>query len=444
DLFNARATWAEVLEPHGWKKGNAGRWFRPGGNRESAFEMPETNNLWVFSTSTALPFEKALSKYAAYAVLNCGGDFSKAAGELAQKGYCVPKQEPQKARRAEIVTTPQIGARKQFTVASTKELMAKEFEPLQWAIDDLLPEGLTILAGAPKLGKSWLSLDIALAVSRGEKVMGGYATNKGEVLYLALEDSERRLQSRLNVIAEEERTADNAELFCSPDFPNMLSGGLECLEEFLKAHPNCRLVIIDTLAKFLPPNERGSNAYQADYKVMGVLQKLAMTFGVAILGVHHVRKQKSSDAFDDVSGSAGITGAADSSWLLKRGRNETTGTLMVTGRDIEEAEFSAEFDKDNCRWKLLGDATQDKRRRHLQILHDAFQNEQFSRSSAETFLRLSTAQAKRVLASMYQSGYLTRESTGTVGKKTHHYRLTEKIGQLIIKKQRDIFGAIRQ
>lgn len=93
DLFNARATWAEVLEPHGWRSQRPSRWIRPGGNRDSAQVVVNGTRLWVFTSSTELPSEKALSKFAVYTLLTHKGDFAAATKALAQQGYCKPKDE---------------------------------------------------------------------------------------------------------------------------------------------------------------------------------------------------------------------------------------------------------------------------------------------------------------------------------------------------------------
>lgn len=459
DLFNQKATWQEILEQHGWKpeQGSSTRWCRPGSSRASGRVTSNGNYFYTWSSSVAeLPFEKAVSKYALYAFLNCGGDFKEASRRLASAGYCKPREQKPKAREQKAQKREQEPPSNEqasqeceqqqptqrIEPEPIKTLMAKEFAPLSWAVQDLLPEGLTIIASAPKTGKSWLSLDIALAVSRGEKVLGGYATTKGEVLYLALEDSERRLQNRLQAIASEERTNDNASLYCLTDIAGMLLGGMAALDQWLTEHPDCRLVIIDTLAKFMPPADRGVNAYHAEYAIVSKLQKLAMKHRVALLGVHHVRKQKSSDVFDETSGSAGMTGPADALWILKRPRTEKMGTLTVTGRDIEESEFSIGFDQETLTWSILGDARQEKKRSQLQALNDAFGQDSFTRNMAELVLGVSTAQAKRIMTSLYQGGYVSRESVGTVGKKTHHYTLTEKIGEYVMlkNKQQDIFS----
>ena len=82
------------------------------------------------------------------------------------------------------------------SLITAKELQETEFPPVSWVVRDLIPEGLTILAGKPKLGKSWLALQMGLGVATGGEVLGR-SVEQGAVLYAALEDNLRRLKSRL-------------------------------------------------------------------------------------------------------------------------------------------------------------------------------------------------------------------------------------------------------
>jgi hypothetical protein len=145
------------------------------------------------------------------------------------------------------------------------------------------------------------------------------------------------------------------------------------VENWIKGQKNARLVIVDTLAQFRPRASRGDTLYSADYAAIAGLQKLASTYNIADLIVHHDRKADADDPFDTVSGSLGITGAADTILILKR---QSSGvTLYVRGRDIEESEKALQFDKVSCRWAVLGDAADvhrsDERKRILEVLTDS-------------------------------------------------------------------------
>ena len=204
--------------------------------------------------------------------------------------------------------------------------------PVRWVVPDLLPAGLSILAGASKAGKSWLCLWLCLQIARGGQVWGRQVSSQ-PVLYLCLEDTFNRIQSRLLQIDGEGGS------------PNLLfqtrSGGIG-------------LVVIDTLQKVRSVEPSGS-AYAADYRDMSALKQLADAHRICILLVHHLRKQGAEDPFAQISGSTGLMGAADTIWLLQRQRMSPTARLQVTGRDVESRVLTLEFN--GCLWDLLEEAT---------------------------------------------------------------------------------------
>jgi len=438
DLFEAKATWAQILQPKGWRQSAPGRWVRPGGKRDSAMEILGGKKLWCFSSSVGeLPFEQAVSKFATYAMLHHEGNFQKAAKQLAADGF-KPKQ-PEKKQRSEVMdfSPEQEEPRYQLPTLQLSDLMKSRFPAPRWAIEDMLPEGLTILAGAPKIGKSYMALDISISLSAGDPVLGHYQTSQGEALYLSLEDNNRRLQQRVNQISPDyAKTSNNTKLHLCTEIPNMSEGGIVALEQWLDNHPDCRLVIIDTLAKFLPPSDNKANAYQADYQALGRLQKLALKHGIALVVVHHVRKMKATDVLDEVSGSAGFTGAADAIWVLKRARTESTGTMLITGRDVDEIQLSATFDKETSKWTLDGDARQDARRKTLISLYGQFREQPFTYEAARTPLNgCSLRHATRIVGGLVDSGYATKmEDTSTTDTKFKplQFTLTERVPELLL------------
>lgn len=230
-------------------------------------------------------------------------------------------------------------------------LLVKTYEAPKYVVPGLIAVGLTILAGKPKIGKSWLALSIVIAVALGQRVLDYADTDPAKVLYLALEDSEARLQDRLKKIAPNLTEADNAHFYC--EWNRVEEGGLLALERWLMQHPECRLVMIDTLAKVrrIPKN---NNSYYEDYAAVSALKEIADKFKIAIVVVHHVRKQESSDAFDLISGTNGITGSADTNIVLVRDRNSVDGVLHITGRDVIEQELALSYT--DCVWKILGKA----------------------------------------------------------------------------------------
>ncbi|MFF1822077.1 AAA family ATPase [Kribbella sp. NPDC058245] len=236
-------------------------------------------------------------------------------------------------------------------------LMAEEFAPPRWAVPSLIPEGLSLLAGAPKAGKSWLALNLALGIAAGGRVLGEVAVDAGEVLYLALEDTPRRLQSRMGKILGAEPAP--AGLTLLTEFPTLPGGGADAIRGWLDTRPNARMVVIDVFAKMRGETPSGISPYDADYLAMGRAKSIADTYGIAVVLVHHLRKMAADDFTAELSGTNGIVGAADTIMALKRPRGEADGVLHITGRDVDEAERAMRFDSDNGTWELLAGAAVD-------------------------------------------------------------------------------------
>jgi hypothetical protein len=233
--------------------------------------------------------------------------------------------------------------------------MNSQFLPPRWAIDGIIPEGGSLLAGRPKAGKSWFLLNLALSIASGGVALGKVKVEKGEVLYLALEDGQRRLQRRLRKLLEKQGMTIPSGIFFATDWPRAGNGGIEALEKWIEAHAWTRLIIIDTMARFRPANSLRGDHYSEDYAAMGEVQKVALNRGVAILGVTHTRKPKpggDADPLDEVQHSSGLTGAADAVLVLKRPRMSRTATLFITGRDVEEREIPLAVDEQFCLWRI--------------------------------------------------------------------------------------------
>ncbi|GAA4051174.1 AAA family ATPase [Nonomuraea soli] len=237
------------------------------------------------------------------------------------------------------------------------ELMAMTFPKVRWAVPGILAEGLILFAGPPKVGKSWLSLGTAVAVASGGKALEAIDVEPGPVLYLALEDTPRRLQNRMGKILGGRSAPKNLTLATS--CPPLPSGGEKAIAGWLDRNPGARLVVIDVFAKVKGIPAPGLSAYEADYAAMGHAKRLADTFGVAIVLVHHVRKMGSDDFLEQVSGTNGLAGAADSTLVLKRARGTADGVLHVTGRDVEEAEYALSFQPAAGAWHLLDGPPED-------------------------------------------------------------------------------------
>jgi RecA-family ATPase len=174
---------------------------------------------------------------------------------------------------------------------TAKALQTKTFAPLRIILPGLIPEGVTIVAGKPKIGKSWLLFDICLAVAGDRFVLGEMKPVQGDVLYLALEDNQRRLKKRTDKILQSTVAPESLEIHT--EWRRVDQGGLEDIEAWCKEHPKRRLISIDTLAKIRPIMGRSEQAYAADYRAIEGLQKLAGKYQVGIVLNHHLRKATS-------------------------------------------------------------------------------------------------------------------------------------------------------
>ena len=232
---------------------------------------------------------------------------------------------------------------------SADDLMDMQFPDSPELIEKVLGKGLYILAGAPKIGKSWLVLWIAHCVSVGAPVWE-LKTKKCDVLYLSLEDTYQRLQRRLVEVSG----GETGSLTIATD-AELLGGGLEeQLSSFLQEHPETKFIIIDTLQK-IRQLSGDTYSYAGDYSTMAALKQIADRFGLTILLVHHTRKQKSSDAMEKISGTTGLMGCADGSLVLeKESRLGSQGSLTITSREHPDMKLLLDFDKDAKTWKFIG------------------------------------------------------------------------------------------
>lgn len=237
------------------------------------------------------------------------------------------------------------------------ELLGLDLPPMRWSVPGLVPEGATLFVGKPKLGKSWLALDISIAVAIGGVALGTRPVEEGDVLYMALEDNRRRLRKRLEKLLAGGEAPER--LHIATEWPRMNEGGEEALKRWLEAHPDACLVVVDILKRVRPRTPPNRGVYDADYEALEAMQRLAAAHGVAILVVHHTRKLAAADPVDEVSGSTGLSGGADGILVLKRDRGRADAYLHVTGREIEEeVELALRWDAELASWRLVGDAEQ--------------------------------------------------------------------------------------
>lgn len=231
-----------------------------------------------------------------------------------------------------------------FNTINCEELMTEPLKPIEFVVDNLITQGLFILAGAPKIGKSWLALDICLSVAKGELVLNA-KTSQGTALYLCLEDSRIRIQNRLYEMTDE--PTDQLHFALIAD--TIGSGLEEQIEKFISKHHNTKIIFIDTLQKIR--SDSLDSTYVTDYKELSVLKSIADRRSIAIVLVHHLRKTKDADPFNMISGTTGLSGCVDGSFVLSESkRGSRNATLYCVGRDIENREIELKFDSEQHRW----------------------------------------------------------------------------------------------
>jgi hypothetical protein len=238
---------------------------------------------------------------------------------------------------------------------SMEALQPMTFEPIKYVVPGVIVEGLTLLAGKPKIGKSWLLLHAGIAVASGGFTLGDIHCIEGDVLDLALEDNLRRVQARATKLLGIARKWPKRMVVCC-EWPRLAEGGLDEIKHWIEQAEHPRLVIIDTLAMVKTPKTKVQTQYEADYGSVTELRRLANQHNVAIVLVHHLRKADADDALDTVSATLGLTGAVDTVIVLKR---DTTGTIVMhgRGRDLIDVEKAMTFDKESCLWRIAGDAS---------------------------------------------------------------------------------------
>jgi hypothetical protein len=254
-----------------------------------------------------------------------------------------------------------------FTAA---ELAQRTYPELEWYVAGWMAIGLAILAGRSKIGKSWLAFALALDIAGGATTLGNITTRQCEVLYLALEDSGRRLQSRMRMLLGDQPAPEGLHIELA--WPRLAVGGcLTKLDAWLDQHPACRVVIIDTFGKIRGQwGEQRKNAYQADYDEVGLLHQYAHRRNIVLVLVHHTRKAGADDVFDMISGTTGIIGAADTLLVLQRKRDDVMGTLSLTGRDVQgDGDYAVSFDQTTGRWTVVGKAAEVKAEREQSAVY---------------------------------------------------------------------------
>ena len=298
-----------------------------------------------------------------------------------------------------------------FRRTNTNVIMASAFDPIKWIVPDYLPEGFSVLAGRQKLGKTWLAIDWALAVATGGIAMGTISVEAGDVLYVDLENGQRRIQRRINALYPPGlKLPDLSRLEWVTDAPALDKGFVDALEDWRVSVDSPRLVVIDVLQRIKPVGNPARNSYENDYSAWAPLQAWAMKNGIAVVGLHHTRKGGADDPLEALSGSNGLSACADTTLVLDR---DSSGiTLFVRGRDVEEKKSALVFNAGS--WLLTGDAAEvrrtDERTQILDALRDA--DAEMSPSDLAAATGMSNTNLRQLLSKMAKAGDVVKSGRG--------------------------------
>lgn len=240
-------------------------------------------------------------------------------------------------------------------VVSARALYKHKFEVVPFTIKDILPPGTMLLAGKPKTYKSWLALNLAIAVASGGKAMSKYEATPGDVLYIDLEMGAARIHKRLHVVSP---NADPPRgLKFATKWPPVGEGFETWLRDYLKSHPYTRLVVIDTMVGIRAPRKRYEDPYEADKRFAQSLTNLCQDYRISMLLIHHSRKADGSDVLDDISGSTGLPGGVDNTAILRLVKGKRgAGELFLRGRDIEiQGDLNLKWDQRLAQWNAVDD-----------------------------------------------------------------------------------------
>ena len=265
---------------------------------------------------------------------------------------------------------------KEFTpleISSLKELSEKDIPQVEPLIENFLPgKGVFLFCGSSKIGKSWLALQLGIKITTGTPLWN-FDTVKNDIMYLCLEDGERRLQERMFKMSRE-----YPDEFHYTTKAGLIGKGLEeQLEHMLEEFPRVKLIIIDTFAavRSIIPASVSNNPYNVEYQTVNSLHNIAEEHDIVILLIHHVRKTKSEDPYEDILGTNGLFGASDGAFIFrKKDYTDTDVQLHLKNRDMEERVLTIRFDKKTYNWELINDNTP---------IEDALQNDEDVRKTVE-------------------------------------------------------------
>ncbi|MCF8428405.1 MAG: helicase RepA family protein [Bacteroidia bacterium] len=275
---------------------------------------------------------------------------------------------------------------------SLHELKNTNFPETNFFVKPFLPEGLTILGGKPKIGKSFFALQLAYCIAKGINFMGKFPCKKSNVYLIPYEDNERRISNRLKESSYKNRMPKNVLIpKYASRFPQIKKGGYEALVKIISKKV-ADVIIIDTMVRFLG-DAGGKLNYSEDYEISAKLQSLASMKHVSILLIHHTTKKESTDPFDDLQGSVGYQASADSLVVMRRIGSDCQ--LGVRGRDYQESYYGIKFSSVHKKWKLKGDVVEYGLSRELQTILKIFKTDhkkEFATSEIQKLIKDASVQ----------------------------------------------------
>jgi AAA domain len=306
---------------------------------------------------------------------------------------------------------------------TAEQLRIMKFGPFSWIVPEIVPaEGVTLLCSRPKFGKSWLAYDLCIGATMNRFILGEIKPAQGGVLYLALEDSRRRLQRRTTKLLPTFGGKWSEKLTITTKWRRLHEGGLDDIRDWhedTKAKGDDPIaVVIDVLAKVRKPTGN-KPVYESDYEALTGLHQLSHELGVAIVVVHHTRKMASDDLMETVNGSYGLVGAVDTVIVMA---NKGGGAVLdVRGRDVESAELAIQFCKNSCRWTILGAAADvlqsDQRKAIIAVLTDNGEPMRINELAAATSMKRNPLEI--LLGRMVKDGLIKRTSPGRYAHKDY-------------------------
>jgi len=255
------------------------------------------------------------------------------------------------------------------------QILTEKIEPPKWIVEQLIPEGVTLVCGPSKSGKSYLMLYIAFCILEGQKVFGEFQVEEAPFLYFDLEESQSELLERIKDVLGKTVLSEEAGFYTIENKPQDLEALLSDLDNWIKENPKTRLIVVDTMVKIQPESKKGLSDYQNDSKFVGNLQAWAKAHKLAIVLVHHTTKTTNlSDPFKEIIGSVGLFGSSDMALVLKMNPDEKTHTLFVRGNRGNIKPIAIEMNWSNGNWNYLGDSGElsekSEIRQILEILKD--------------------------------------------------------------------------